>query len=172
MTFIIMIFVLIGAGVAQSHAPEWAFFGQAKFPFLLAVVFYYALNREIHFLLISGFLAGLLQDSLSPIPLGISAVCFCVLGLVAARLRRMVITDSVLTYIIFGGLGGTVATVCLYLMLKTGNYIVGYPGWVARKAIGTGILGMFCAPLIYYIVGWLDRIVGNVYLGESIDGIE
>ncbi|MFC1497092.1 rod shape-determining protein MreD [Verrucomicrobiota bacterium] len=172
MTWIVMVFVLLCAAVIQALLPGCAFLGHAKFPLLLMVVLYYALNREVYVMLIAGFMAGFIHDSFSLMPLGYSSACFCIIGFVAGCFRKLIMADSFIAPVFFGALAGVLATIGFYALLAMGSFIVSSAGLVVMKTIGTGILGMVCAPIVFYVIGRFDRLVGNVYVGESIDGVE
>lgn len=169
MTWVIMIFVLIVAAVVQTLLPGHVLLGQAKFPLLLAVVLYYALNRETSTMAAAAFLAGLLQDALSPIPLGYSAFCFCVVGWGAGRFRDLVITESLITQVFFGAVAGVIVTVILYLLLLQGGLVACSASWVVLKAVGTGVLSMLCTPVMFRVTNELDRLVGNVRIGAEVE---
>lgn len=171
MTWLVMVLILIGSAVMQTVLPAFAFLGQAKFPFLLAVVLYYALNWNTTMMLIAAFFAGFLYDVLSPVPLGYSALCFCAIGWIVARFRNLILMDSVVTPAFFGGVAGVGFALGLYVLLAKDGLVVYPASWVVLKAVGTGILGMICTPVIFHLAGGLDRIVGNADVKESIDGV-
>lgn len=172
MSWGVMIFAVIGGAVLQAHLPAHTFLGQARFPFLLAVVLYYALNRDAGIMLACAFLAGFIQDALSLIPLGYSSACFSVAGWIAGRFRKMVITESPITSAFFGGTGALAVTLVFYLLLSGGELVDCSVGWAVWKAAGAGILGALCAPLVFFTVGGLDRLAGNVAIKESLDDVE
>ena len=110
MTLVVMASVLIVLAVAQAQLPGFVLLAQARFPFLLSIVLYYALNRETGTMLATAFLAGLLHDALSPVPLGYSTALFCAAGWLASRFRRLVITESPITPVFFGSVAGSTTT--------------------------------------------------------------
>ena len=168
-TWVVMIMVLMAGGLLQSQLPGYAVLGQVKFPFLLAIVLYYALNWDVAVMLVAAVLAGLLQDLLSPIPLGYSAFCFCVVGWIANRWRKLVMTESVITPMFFGGLAAMAVTLSLYVFLVRGDFIGSAVGLLILRMIGAGLLGVISTPLIFLAAGRLDRLVGNVEDKESLD---
>lgn len=170
MTALIMAIGLLGAAVAQTLAPGLPALGLAKLPLLYCVVLYYAMERERTTLLIAGIGAGFLHDALSAIPLGYSTCCFCLVGWYVSRFRRLVLTDSAMTQIFFGALTAPAASALLYLLLlKDGLVGLPFPA-VLLKLFGTAVLGGACAPLVFYSLGNLDRIVGNVSPARDVEG--
>jgi len=165
-----MVFILISSAVTQMLLPPCAFLGQAKFPFLLAVVLYYALNRKACVMLVAALCAGLLHDALSNIPLGYSVCCFSVVGWIAGRFRNLVLTESPVTPVFFGAAGGTVVALVIYVLLARDGAVSYPPGAVAAKVIGAGILGMISTPVLFLVAGKLDLIVGNVDVKDSMYG--
>jgi len=172
MTWVVMFFALIAGTVLQSAMPGFAFMGQAKLPVLLAVFLYYALTRETHVMLVSAFLAGLMQDLLSPIPLGSSVAFFCVIGWITGLFRRVVLAESPVTQVFFGGVTGGAMAACLWGILSRSGVVHYPPGRAAVKVACTAVLAALCTPLVFKVGERLDRVVGNVEARESIDEIE
>ncbi len=167
-----MFFVLVSSALLQALLPPIVFLGQGKFPFVLGVVVYYALNRETHVMLAAGFFGGFLIDVLSPVPPGYSAFCLCVIGLIAGRFRKLVLTETILTPIIFGAIAGAVAGILLYIMLVREG-LAAWPFFrLVTRIIGAAILGAFCTPIMFAVAGTLDRLGGNVEAKESLDEVE
>jgi rod shape-determining protein MreD len=167
MTWAVMIFMLICGAVFQLLIPPIALLGQAKLPFLLAIVFYYSLSYETPHMLVAAFLAGLLQDSLSPIPLGYSSFCFVAAGWIASRFRNMVMTESLLPPMLFGAVGNGVLTLFLCILLVKDGLVVCRPGWFALKVLGSLIIGMICTPIVFVVVGKVDRMLGNIIVKQE-----
>jgi rod shape-determining protein MreD len=167
MRWLVMIFVVIGGAIIQMFIPPVVLFGQAKVPFLVALVVYYALCHDTDYMLVAAFLAGLLQDVMSPIPLGYSSFCFCVIGLVAGRFRNVVMTESLLPAVLFGASAAMVAVLASYLLLVKDQLVSCTFWWLLLKLIGAGILGAVCAPVVFALIGRLDRMVGNVMTKEE-----
>jgi rod shape-determining protein MreD len=118
-------------------------------------------------MLLAAFFAGFLQDVLSPIPLGYSSFCFCIVGLIAGRFRNVVMIESALPPLVFGGAAGAATTVAFYLLLAK-EQLIACPLWyLLLKIIGTGVLGALCTPLIFLVAGKFDRMMGNVTMKEE-----
>ena len=172
MRWISMAFILISAAVAQLLLPACAFLGHTKFPLLLSVVLYYALCHEVQVMLTAAFFAGFLHDVLSPIPLGYSVVCFCVAGWIASRFRKLVLTEFPMTSVLFGAVGGAITTLGFYILLIKDGLVVCPAGWVVLKTAGAGILGIICAPAVFFLAGSFDRLLHNIEVKENIGGIK
>jgi len=172
MTLVVMVFVFVFGAVMQLLLPGYAALGQAKFPFLLAGVLYYALNRSATATLLAGFLAGFFQDALSGIPLGYSGICFCAAGWLVNRFQTLVLAESPVTVFFFGGVTSAAVTICLHLLLWQADLVAWPAGRALVKALATGLLGMLCAPVVFFVAGSLDRLVGNVEARESVGELE
>jgi rod shape-determining protein MreD len=157
-----MVLVLLGASLAQVLLPGWSWLGQAKFPFLLSAVLYYALNHRPGVTVAAAFLAGLLQDAFSPIPLGYSTFCFCAVGLTGAAFRGLVITEALPTHLLFGGAASAAVTLALWGLLAGSEAVAPPAHWGLLKTLGAGVLGMVTTPAVFAAAGRLDAIVGNV----------
>ena len=169
----VVMFVLVFCGVwAQLLFPAFAPIGQAKPPFLLAIVLYYALNRTPNTTLCVGFLAGLAHDVMTDIPLGYSSFVFVVIGVLVGRFRNLVLPESRLTAGFFGFVASLVAQVTAYaLLLRAGA--VWWPGGrlVVRLLAGAALAGVV-TPLTFMAARRFDQWVGNLEVREVIDGIE
>ena len=172
MTWIIMICLMVGGAVVQTVIPSSVVISGAKLPVLLSVVLYYALTRSVTTALVAAFLAGFLHDVLSQIPLGNSVFCFCVTGWLAGYFRNMVQPDLIMVNMFFGGITNVLVTVFFYLMLAQAGLIQYSWGWIVLRLFGALLLGMICTPLVFHLAGWIDRLVGNVEMEQSLDGVE
>jgi hypothetical protein len=97
--------------------------GYAHAPLLLGLVLYYALTHDLFFLLTACFLAGILQDSLGLIPLGYSAFCFCVVGLVVIRSRELMFVRQWTTHLALGAVSAAGVSLALSLMLVLNDQV-------------------------------------------------
>ena len=159
----VMILLVLAGGMLQSLVPGLAWLGSAKAPFLLSVVLYAAVAHERPVLLAVAAVAGVIQDSLTLIPMGTSSFCFTVVGLAAQQSRDVVFRESLLTAGVLGAAGGAAATLLLFGMLVLGGDYEAAPlAWVALKIVGTGLLGLGVTPLVWRVASRLDRLVGNV----------
>jgi len=167
-----MVVMLIGGAVVQTVVPSCGLLGGAKLPILLAVVLYYSLTRGIAATLVAAFLGGFLHDVLSRIPLGNSVFCFCIAGWLAGHFKNMVLSDSIITTVIFGGLANACVTLAFYLMLAQDGLVSYSAWWIVLKIFGALLLGMVCTPIVFYLAGLLDKLVGNVELEHDLNGVE
>jgi len=71
--------------VVQSVLPGWAALGEAKMPLLSLAVVYAGLHLSPASAVGIGVFAGLLQDALSALPIGVSCVVYVVLAGILAR---------------------------------------------------------------------------------------
>ena len=170
-TWVVMILVLLTGGLLQSLLPGYAVLGQVKFPFLLAVVLYYSLTWDMGVMFVAALLAGLLQDILSPLPLGYSAFCFCVIGWIANRWRKLILIESLITPVFFGGIASMVMMAAQYTLLVRGSLIESSLGGLIWRMIGAGILGVIGTPLVFLLAGLMDRWVGNLEEKGSLNDV-
>jgi rod shape-determining protein MreD len=172
MTAVIMAVFLIGAAALQAALPAVTWLGQARLPLLPAVALYFALHRRAGTALVAAFLAGFLQDVLSPIHLGYSSACLCAIGIVANRFRTFVIADSAVTPAVFGLLAGILLTPALYVLAVKGNVATYSWDQVVLRSLGQGVAGMAATPLLFGLLRLADGLVGNVRAHEDIGEID
>ncbi len=163
----IMILLLVVGGLLQSLIPASAILGLSKPPFLMGVALYYALAHARGTAIIAAILAGIIQDSLSLLPIGYSALCFVIIGVVLAETREKLFGDSLLTVAILGAGLGAFTTLALYLMLDLSSLVDSIPvWWVILKMGGTALLGLVVAPMVWLAATTLERHVGLTYMGD------
>ena len=172
MTGVVMMLAVITGSVVQVQLPAPAMLGQARFPILVGVALYYALNYHGGIAFIAGLLAGLVQDVLSPIPLGYSMVCFCAAAYIAGRFRELVIPESFATSAFFGALGGAGVTLGLAGLLLASESISYSPMWIGLKVLGTALLAVLATPVVFLVLGKIDRVVGNLHEERTVDGFQ
>jgi rod shape-determining protein MreD len=164
MNLVIMAVALLIGAVAQEVLPGLTLLGQAKAPLVLSVVLYYALHRSLLLLLTAAIVGGVLCDSLEALPMGYSAAVFGVLGIVAWFYRDVVFNARGVTHMVFGCLAGLGLTFGLYGLLLISEESLWEAAWfwIALKAIGTALLGMILAPIVFAVLERLDRLTGNI----------
>jgi rod shape-determining protein MreD len=171
-TFALMALVLIAGAVLQLLLPAVAVLGHTKPPILLGIVVYYALNRRRDDMFMAALLAGYLQDSLSPIPLGYSSCAYCLAGWGLSSFRHLVMADVGVTYVFFGAVTGFCCEFLLWSVLTARELVVLSPARALWRAQGAGMLGAACALIIFLLVRRLDCLTGNVeekddFIGRS-----
>jgi len=109
-------------------------------------------------------LAGILQDSLSLLPVGYSALCFTAFGLAIHHMREVLFRDSPFTVAVLGGGLAALGTLVVYVMLRLGTEAVPVPLWgLVLKMGGNALLGSIVAPLVWLAAGSLERQVGVMH---------
>jgi rod shape-determining protein MreD len=160
--WLIMSFLLILLEVFQLQIPPWTLLGDAKVPLILGLVLYYAMKHDVEHMLMAGLVGGIVQDAMSPVPLGFSSCIYCILGALSIRFRGVVMADAPLTSVLFGAAGGFLAILATDFMLSRSGYLDAPMGWMLLKAAGSALLGALGVPLVFLVAGRLDRWMGNV----------
>ena len=154
---------LFFCALLQAVLPAWQAVGQAKPPLLLAAVLYYALSRDHHQVLESALLAGILQDGLGPIPMGVSATAFVTIGLLVNHYRERLFGDFWFTHILLGVGSSVMLSFIHYFFLVGLGLRTGIPfPFVLNKALGMSLLGIVIFPLVYRLIHHLDLALGNL----------
>jgi rod shape-determining protein MreD len=162
MNRLVMGVALCACAILQAVLPSWMGMGQAKTPFLLGGVLYYALTRGNTQPVEAALLAGLLQDSLGPIPLGASVTAFLAVALLVNRFRERIFAEHWLTHVIVGAGASTLVTILLYLFLVGSGLRAGVPfSFVLSQSLGMALLGVAVFPLTFDSLHRLDRHLGN-----------
>lgn len=167
MSVVIGAFLLLLAALVQSLVPATPWMGMSKPPCLLGVVLYYALTHPRGAVLVVAILAGIVQDSLSLIPMGYSAFCFTGLVLAVVAVREVLFRDSVVTVALLGALSSALTTLALSAMLAVGTDTVAAPlWWLGVKMGGNALLGLVAVPAFWLLAGALEHQAGIVHSGH------
>lgn len=157
----VMVLVLLLATLLQSAIPAAPWLASSKVPLLLAVVLYYALTHRRGMFLTVAILAGVIQDSMSLMPVGSSALCFVALGLFVLESRGVLFRDSVPTVTALGAALGALTTAGLYVLLRAGIDMAEVPlWWLMLKMGGNALLGGLVAPVVWVAARALEDHVG------------
>jgi len=168
MTGVVLLVSLLAAAVVQELSPAYGALGQVKAPVLLAVVVYYAFNRRFAIAMTAGLLAGVLQDAMSLVPLGYSSLLFMGAGAAISRYREQMESESVVTAGFFGAATAGSLALLMSLLLAHAGRFVWRPGPVLLRAAGSAVWGLAVTPVVFLLVGGLDRRVGNVEQREDV----
>lgn len=172
MDLVVLTMLLVAATVLQAGVPVYAFMGQARPPLLLAVVLYYALNRDGVLWLAAALAAGVLQDALSEIPLGASVVAFAVAGHLAGRSSALITREHLLPHALIGAAASAGTTAALYAVLRAGDRVGCSVGWALLKTAWTAGWGLLIVPAVCLAADRLDAYAGNVDVWEDVTGLE
>lgn len=168
MNRLVMVVSLCVCAMVQAVLPPWMAMGQAKAPLLLAGVVYYALTRGAVQTTEAAVFAGLLQDSLGPIPLGYSVLAFAGVGLVVNQFRERMFADQVLTHVMIGVASSALVSLVLYVLLVSGGERSGVPfSFVLSKALGMALLGVAVFPGVFGAIRGLDVRLGVLPRGRA-----
>lgn len=169
---LVWLMLLVAGTVIQTMLPGWALLGQAKMPVLPAIVVYCALTRDTPVVLAVGLLAGLLQDALSPVPLGYSAVGFCLAGWLTGLFRKIVMAESPVTQVFFGSVMNAGLTLMTWALLTHAGLLHYPPGRLVVRTMGAALLAAVWTPLVFAAGACMDRLLGHSEARDSIDEIE
>jgi len=160
---VILVILLVGSALCQDFLPGPLILGQVKAPFLLAVSLYYALAHSRAAFFWAAILAGILQDSLSLVPIGYSALVYSLLGLAIRYYREVLFTRSAATAALVGGAANLLAQGALQTLLWLGGeWSGGSWGTTVIRLLGAGLLGAAVTPLVWWGARAMDERVGNV----------
>lgn len=163
---VLMVAVVLGA-VVQATLPALSAAGGVQVPFMVGVVIYYALCRDLAILLTAAIVAGLVVDAMGLMPLGYSSFCYVLVGLAAQRYRETVLVRQWTTHVLFGALANGLVALMLSLMLGLSHVSDIGIGWALAKVAGAMVAGAIVVPFVFRFIAYLDRTVGNVIAGET-----
>ena len=167
MTYIVMaIFIIIGATL-QSVSPAFSILGMAKFPILLSIAIYYALNRDTTSMLAAAAITGFVHDALSLTHPGYSSLTFIITGWIISRYRGLVMEDSFMTPVVFGAIGGGMVTFMQSLLLLHDKLIPSQFLWISLHITGVAALCAIITPITFILIRFVDKAVNNIKTQEK-----
>ena len=133
-------------------------FNYISFNFAFILIFYFSLKREgsIGYILI--FIAGLFNDVVSGIPMGISSLCYLVLCAAAAYLRNITLRPNIFKDWIF------FLITILVLNFITFTYLVLYLNFEINYFDRT--INIIFTFLLYVVFSYLFKAYDNVISGK------
>lgn len=167
MTVLVLIVAVVLGAVLQATLPALSAAGGVQVPFMVGIVIYYALTRDLAILLTAAIVAGLIVDAMGLMPLGYTSFCYVLVGLAAQRYRETVVVRQWTTHVLFGALANGAVALMLSLMLGLSNVSDIGAGRALARILGAIIAGAVVVPFVFRFIAYLDRMVGNVPLEES-----
>tara|TARA_A100001037_G_C14993079_1_gene563517 strand:+ start:176 stop:727 length:552 start_codon:yes stop_codon:yes gene_type:complete len=120
------------------------------------LVLYAAMRGSLSSALVVSSVAGLLFDSLSANPLGMSLMTLGMIGVALIQVRGVILRDQALAQICLGA-GVAMANPVLGVSLLWGlgyQPVVGWGTWIQIGILG--ISGAILAPLLFKVFDWLE----------------
>ncbi len=151
---LITLLLLAGASL-QTLLPGPVWLGSHEWPVLLALILCIALKTDRDRVLYAGLLAGLLHDTFSPAPLGVSLPFFLLVALGVYTIRKEVFGDQIITYGVLGLLGGLCKTLYFTFVFAASGLRPVEAGPLAARLGGSLLLGAFLTPLLFLILAAL-----------------
>ena len=160
MNSVVMAALLFCGALLQVLVPPARMLGDSAFPVLLALAVYFGLARRLGEALRGAFLAGILQDSLSHIPLGFSSLCFCTVVWTVHRFRNEVFIRDWITHLLFGASANFGVVLAQGIILWWMDLVRVSGMFFAWKLAGSLVLGAVTVPVIYQLAERLYAILG------------
>jgi len=147
----ITLLLLLGTSL-QTLLPGPAFLGSTEWPVLLSLILCIALRTDRSNALYAGLMAGLLHDTFSPAPLGVSIPFFLLIAMGGSAIREEVFGDQIITYCVLGLLGGlSKALYFIFILSVFGLRPVG-AGSLAVRLWGSALLGVLTTPFLFLLL--------------------
>ncbi|MCS6771115.1 MAG: rod shape-determining protein MreD [Kiritimatiellae bacterium] len=164
MNQVAILFSLVVAALLQAALPTSVWTGWAPAPLLAGVVVYFSLVRSRVHLMEVALLAGLVEDSLSQVPLGTTSFAYAVSSLAIERWRASLAVRHWTTHAAVAAAVNAATTAFAFLMLLKDGLIEPQPYAVVLRLVGSVVLGGVFGPLVFQAMEGLDDTLG---LAES-----
>lgn len=139
----------------------------AQVELLPALTVYAALTTSLNVVVLLSVCGGLLFDSLSANPLGVSILPLFVVGFLIAWRRDLILRDEPFAQFVLGFAASAVAPVLTMLLLLTTG-ITPMLGWgLLWHWLVMSIGGGFATPVLFAFFGWVNTVFGYQPAVES-----
>tara|TARA_B100000780_G_scaffold186405_1_gene130901 strand:+ start:660 stop:1172 length:513 start_codon:yes stop_codon:yes gene_type:complete len=130
-----------------------------SFNFSYIIIFYYSLKRESSIGYVSIFMAGLFNDVVSGIPMGISGLCYLLLCAAAAYLRNITLRPSLIKDWIF------FLITILVLNFITFTYLILFFNYEINYF--DQMINIIFTFFLYFVFSYIFKIYDNFILGKA-----
>ncbi len=167
MSQVALFLALLAAAVLQAMLPTTAWTGWAPAPLMSGLVLYYSLIHRRPLVLEAALLAGLIEDSLSQMPLGTTCFAYAVAGLIIERYRDDVMEHQWTTHVAFGAMLNAGVTLFSMLILLKDELIHPPILYLGLRLVGALVLGGIVSPIIFAVMNRLETTLGSVEVEAS-----
>lgn len=148
---VITVFLLAGT-IIQLLLPQWGIFRNTEMPVLNGLLICIALHTDYSRMLFAAVLTGLLHDTFSPAPLGLSIPFFVILAMLVYRIRNDVFGDRPFTYVVLG-VASALFQILYYVVVfaLSGLRPLSF-GLIGLRLSGSLLAGALVVPLVSIVV--------------------
>lgn len=160
-SMLVMFVVVTLAGALQDIVPPLPP-ANVKAPFLLGVVAYYGMRRELRYGVLAAVWCGLLLDGMSALPWGASLLSFGVYLAACHLLFRPQMSDGALSCMVTAVAGGLLADATSYAaLIGSGRYAPLPFSFLAIRVLSTGVASFVAAGAVAGFARHLDCMSSN-----------
>jgi hypothetical protein len=173
--FLILAALVVVAQIVEIFIPplDWMF--NAHVYIVPVIVFYGAMALPFPLMLSLAFIAGFLWDAMTvqildthvEISFGWSILLYAVLAAIMHGLKPLFNRGRWEVHCVLSGVCTSLILLSQYLMISFRRGSIFFDREVWWQIGGPGLLAMLMAPLVFWSLHWVGRLVNNPYLDES-----
>jgi cell shape-determining protein MreD len=129
----------------------------AQIDLLPPLMVYAALGAGLPTIALASVLGGLLFDSLSANPFGISIIPLFLVGFAIYTQRDLILRDQIFAQSVLGLAASAFVPVAKLLMLLTGGHAPALSWFTVWQWIVMAVGGMIATPALFLLFDWFDR---------------
>jgi rod shape-determining protein MreD len=152
---------------AEAALPGFRRVLGAQVDLLPALMVYAALNTSLHVVVLLAIAGGLMFDSLSANPLGVSILPYFTVGFLIVLRRDLILRDQLFAQFVLGFAASALAAGLSVLTLMTlgETPMIGWGSLWQCAVMSLG--GGMATPVIFAVFGWINRVFGYQPIVES-----
>ncbi len=163
MTIIVMLILLAAAGWIQSLFPPLMMLSQARPPLLAAVVVFYAVYFPTPVMVAAALLGGILYDANSLLPLGVSALYYCIAGGIIHNHQPFWAEGGGLSVAVLTALTAAgQPLIMLFTEMTVWDRADGVPGGWMRQLFAVAVMGLLAGLVTIRVAIRLHRMTGTL----------
>jgi len=140
-------------------SPLGGWFG-VKTDLLPALMVYAGLTVGARGVVTVGIVGALMQDALSVMPLGVTVLPLCVIGLAAHQWQAYLSRDEKAQQLLLGAIATFGASAVVLVTLAMKGQGVGFSFWLLLRLLGVTLVGTIACPIFFAALDRVNRLLG------------
>ncbi|NLB68686.1 MAG: hypothetical protein GX804_03235 [Lentisphaerae bacterium] len=162
-TSLLVMFIAVSLAAAFQEVLPPIPVGNVKLPFLLGVVAYYSMRRELSYAIIATVWCGIVHDGLGRMPWSVSLLAFSIFTIFCRLVLRRQMPDSTLTCMVAAMAGAILNDFLQYgVLLGAGQYARVTIHFIFIRTIITVVAAFVATGIVASFTRRLDYMASNV----------
>ena len=160
MNYLVLFSLLSVGAFLQMQVPSIELAGAAPWPFIPGLLLYFSLMRPTKEAYVAALYGGLVHDALNLMPMGYTALSYCIVVCVVSRFRDEVFIKDWITHVLFGAaVNVSLGVIQLFMLLQSVGLRMSISSFSLR-CVSAVVTGGLLMPPVFILTDWLYRGLG------------